>query len=324
MKPTNYIDWDNLKNIPFFLCQVVEDKVYYKGSLINGTLFEYNFKEEIDFEIAEPRRMAVGGKYGVITGLATALQYMKIGDRWEIYIPENFRQTRWNVQCSCYTQVWRGTACFVCRVYQYLYAGAMWIPRFFLMYSEHEYKQLNFRDMKKKIKLYIAVSLDGYIARPDGNLDWLTKYPMPTGTEYGYKDLMDSIDTIIMGGKTYRAVLDMDFEWPYSDKACYIVSHRNTNLTPTKNVKFITENVVETVKALKQQDGKDIWLVGGGQVITLLLNHDLVDEMQICYIPVILGNGIPLFPNQPKESTWKFAGSEAYDSGIVKITYVIG
>ena len=91
------------------------------------------------------------------------------------------------------------------------------------MYSEHEYKQLNFRDMKKKIKLYIAVSLDGYIARPDGNLDWLTKYPMPTGTEYGYKDLMDSIDTIIMGGKTYRAVLDMDFEWPYSDKACYIV-----------------------------------------------------------------------------------------------------
>lgn len=154
--------------------------------------------------------------------------------------------------------------------------------------------------------------------RSDGNLDWLTKYPMPTGTEYGYKDLMDSIDTIIMGGKTYRAVLDMDFEWPYSDKACYIVSHRNTNLTPTKNVKFITENVVETVKALKQQDGKDIWLVGGGQVITLLLNHDLVDEMQICYIPVILGNGIPLFPNQPKESTWKFAGSEAYDSGIVK------
>ena len=138
------------------------------------------------------------------------------------------------------------------------------------------------------------------------------------------QDLMDSIDTIIMGGKTYRAVLDMDFEWPYSDKACYIVSHRNTNLTPTKNVKFITENVVETVKALKQQDGKDIWLVGGGQVITLLLNHDLVDEMQICYIPVILGNGIPLFPNQPKESTWKFAGSEAYDSGIVKITYVIG
>ena len=228
------------------------------------------------------------------------------------------------MECSCYTQVWRGTACFVCRVYQYLYAGAMWIPRFFLMYSEHEYKQLNFRDMKKKIKLYIAVSLDGYIARPDGNLDWLTKYPMPTGTEYGYKDLMDSIDTIIMGGKTYRAVLDMDFEWPYSDKACYIVSHRNTNLTPTKNVKFITENVVETVKALKQQDGKDIWLVGGGQVITLLLNHDLVDEMQICYIPVILGNGIPLFPNQPKESTWKFAGSEAYDSGIVKITYVIG
>lgn len=172
----------------------------------------------------------------------------------------------------------------------------------------------------KKIKLYIAASLDSYIARPDGDLDWLLKYPMPTRTEYGYKDLMDSIDMIIMGVKTYRAVLDMDFEWPYSDKTCFIVSHHSINLTPTKDVKFITENVIETVETLKQQKGKDIWLVGGGEIITLLLNHDLVDEMQICYIPVILGNGIPLFPNQPKESTWKLAESKAYDSRIIKAT----
>jgi dihydrofolate reductase len=173
----------------------------------------------------------------------------------------------------------------------------------------------------KKIKLYIAASLDGYIARPDGNLDWLTKYPMPTGTEYGYKDLMDSVDTIIMGGKTYRAVLDMDFEWPYSGKTCYIVSRRDTNLTPTEDVKFITENIVETIAELKERDGKDIWLVGGGQLVTLLLNHDLVDEMQICFIPVILGDGIPLFPKQPKESNWELTGHTAYDSGILKTDY---
>lgn len=70
---------------PFYTDSV---DVYYKGSLINGTLFDYNFKEEIDFEIAEPRRFAVGGLYGVITGFSTALQHMKKGDRWEIYIPE--------------------------------------------------------------------------------------------------------------------------------------------------------------------------------------------------------------------------------------------
>ncbi|MEA4980005.1 MAG: dihydrofolate reductase family protein [Petrimonas sp.] len=175
----------------------------------------------------------------------------------------------------------------------------------------------------KTIKLYIAASLDGYIARSNGDLDWLLKFPTPTGTEYGYKELMDSIDTIIMGGKTYRAVLDMNFEWPYSDKTCYIISRHNTNLTPTKDVKFITENVVEKIEELKQQDGKDIWLVGGGEIISMLLEAGLVDKLQICYIPVILGKGIRLFPEQPQESTWKLVGSKSYDSGIIKVDYVI-
>ncbi|MCE5179305.1 MAG: hypothetical protein LLF81_09190 [Porphyromonadaceae bacterium] len=87
----------------------------------------------------------------------------------------------------------------------------------------------------KKIKIYIAVSLDGYIARPDGNLDWLNQFPMPTGTEYGYKDLMDSIDIIIMGGKTYREILNMDFEWPYKEKMTYVISQHE--LLPKENIR---------------------------------------------------------------------------------------
>lgn len=174
----------------------------------------------------------------------------------------------------------------------------------------------------KKIKLYIAVSLDGYIARPDGDLDWLTQYPMPTGTEYGYKDLMDSVDTIIMGNSTYQAVIEMDVDWPYKDKSTYVLTRYATNLPPKENVVYLTDDVIETIRQLKQQEGKDIWLVGGGQVITLLLNHDLVDEMQICHIPLILGEGIPLFPNKPKESKWKLTGSTAYNSGILRVDYI--
>lgn len=173
----------------------------------------------------------------------------------------------------------------------------------------------------KKIKVYIAASLDGFIARPDGDLDWLLKYPMPTGTEYGYKDLMDSIDTVIMGGRTYREMLCMDIVWPYKDKKTYIIS-RNSMETK-ENIDFITEDIIERIFELKNESGKDIWLVGGGELITMLLNANLVDELQVSIIPIILGAGIPLFPNTPKESNWKLTGSTAYDSGIVKLDYNI-
>ena len=173
----------------------------------------------------------------------------------------------------------------------------------------------------KKIKLYIAVSLDGYIARPDGGLDWLLKYPMPTGTEYSYKDLMDSIDTIIMGNSTYQELIAMSVDWPYKGKKTYVLTRYKNNLSPKEDVTYLTDNVIRTIRQLKQQEGKDIWLVGGGQVITLLMNHDLVDEMQICFVPVILGEGIPLFPNKPKESQWDLTGNTAYESGILKVDY---
>lgn len=173
----------------------------------------------------------------------------------------------------------------------------------------------------RKIKLYIAISLDGYIARPDGELDWLLKYPMPTGTEYGYKDFTDSIDTIIMGNSTYQEIITMNVDWPYKDTSTYVLTRYKTNLLPKENVTYLSDNVIDAIRRLKQQEGKDIWLMGGGQVVTLLLNQDLVDEMQISYVPVILGEGIPLFPNKPKESKWELTGNTAYDSGIIKVDY---
>lgn len=171
----------------------------------------------------------------------------------------------------------------------------------------------------KKIKLYITASLDGYIARHDGDLDWLMEFPNPSKEDYGYKEFFASIDTVIMGGRTYRDIMCMDVVWPYKDKATYIIT-RNP-VMKRDNVNFITENIIETISQLREEEGKDIWLVGGGELITMLLNQDLVDEMIITYIPVILGNGISLFQNNPKESKWNLVENKSYDNGALSVRY---
>jgi len=171
----------------------------------------------------------------------------------------------------------------------------------------------------KKIKLYIASSIDGYIARTDGDLDWLMEYPINSETNYGYDDFYQSVDTVIMGGRTYRDILNMDVIWPYKDKTTYVITHNPTE--PKENIQFISDNIIKTISQLRNIEGRDIWLVGGGKLITILLNENLIDEMIITTVPVILGNGIPLFPDYPKESKWKLAGSESYKNGVIQVIY---
>jgi dihydrofolate reductase len=171
----------------------------------------------------------------------------------------------------------------------------------------------------KKIILYISTSLDGRIAEPDGGLDWLTEFPNSEKTDYGYKDLLASVDTIIMGGRTYREMLNMDVILPYPKQITHVVSH--TNWGEKDNIKFITKNIIETISELCNQKGKDIWLVGGGELISMLLAADLIDEMQICYFPVILGKGILLFPEQSKESKWELTSNKTYNSGVLMVKY---
>jgi len=173
----------------------------------------------------------------------------------------------------------------------------------------------------KKIKLYIAASIDGYIAQNDGDLDWLMKYPVNIETNYGYDDFFESIDTVIMGGHTYRDILNMDFVWPYKNKTTYIIT-RNP-LILKDGVRFISENIIETVLELQNKTGKNIWLVGGGEIISLFLSHELIDEMIITTIPVILGSGIPLFPKTSKEIKWITKDFQKYPNNVTQIHYVI-
>lgn len=98
-----------------------------------------------------------------------------------------------------------------------------------------------------------------------------------------------------------------------------MVSHKA--IDTKENIEFITDNIIERISDLKNRSSQDIWLAGGGGLITMCINAGLVDEMQICYVPVILGSGIPLFPSNPKESNWELRENIAYASGIIKLSY---
>ena len=171
----------------------------------------------------------------------------------------------------------------------------------------------------KTIKLYIATSIDRYIARNDGDLDWLMKYPINFETNYGYDDFYKSVDTAIMGGRTYRDILNMDVTWPYKDKETYVITRNPVGAK--ESIHFITEDVIENISNLRNKNGKDIWLVGGGKITALLLNENMVDEMIITVIPVVLGSGIALFPDNSKESHWELQGCESYKNGVVQMVY---
>lgn len=173
----------------------------------------------------------------------------------------------------------------------------------------------------KKVKLYIAASIDGFIARNDGDLDWLTEYPNPNRLDYGYSEFNMTIDTVIMGGRTYDSILSMDVTWPYKDKESYIITRRSLQTVPEDTIKPISENIINKIIELKEEPGKNIWLVGGSELISLFMNNSLIDEMIITYIPVILGFGIPLFSHIKEKSSWKVISSSIFDNGVTQTTY---
>jgi dihydrofolate reductase len=172
-----------------------------------------------------------------------------------------------------------------------------------------------------KVILYIACSIDGFIAKADGNLEWLNSIPNPDNIDHGYSDFLKGISIIIMGRRTYSEVLGFGIDWPYSDRITYVVTNNDSFKIETPETYILKGNIVETVNKFKLKSRKDIWLVGGGQLVTFFLNNNLIDKMIISFIPTILGQGIPLFPDKPKETMWNLINNIAYSTGIVTLTY---
>lgn len=175
-----------------------------------------------------------------------------------------------------------------------------------------------------KTVLYIAMSLDGYIAKPDGNLDWLTTVPNPSEGDYGYEDLISKVGTIVMGRRTYKEVIGFGVEWPYPEQETYVVTFNHQLKIESPNTYVLTGDIANFIDRKKQSADKDIWLVGGGQLVTHFINADLIDNMIITIIPKTIGEGIPLFTDLVKETSWQLLETKSYDTGVVNLTYKRG
>ncbi len=171
----------------------------------------------------------------------------------------------------------------------------------------------------RKLKLYIAMTLDGYIAGPNGGIDWLDA---GGDFDYGYKDFYTSIDTTLMGNSTYKMILTFP-KFPYQDKTNYVFT-RDTPPPDTPNVRFVSGDIGAFVRSLKKESGKDIWLVGGGQINTIMLNEGIIDEMILTIFPLTLGEGIPLFAPSAMRSLFKTVDCETYETGLIQWRLVRG
>ena len=176
------------------------------------------------------------------------------------------------------------------------------------------------RRCMKKIILYIATSVDGKIAQSDGSVDWLETIPNPDKIDYGYYNFINSIDTTIQGYSTYQQIIDWDIEFPYKGKINYVLT-RKKNITNTEYVRFVNDKHVEFIEELKKKEGKDIWLIGGGQVNTLLLNANLIDEIHQFIMPIVLGKGIDIFELETCETILNNVDTKLYSNGVVRYKY---
>lgn len=174
-----------------------------------------------------------------------------------------------------------------------------------------------------KVVLYIASSIDGYIAGPKGELDWLNAIEAPKEGDYGYSDLLNRTNVIIMGRKSYDMIIGFGIDWPYPEHKSYVITTDSKYTSSTPNTEIISTNVNEFITQLKLNNDKDIWLMGGGKLISHFLMENLLDEMILTSVPVMLGNGISLFPSSPKGSNWSLLKSEVFETGLVNNTYTL-
>jgi len=172
----------------------------------------------------------------------------------------------------------------------------------------------------RKLKLYIAQTIDGFIATKDGSVDWLSDNDKQEVEEnaYGYLDFYDSIDTTLMGYNTYKAILKFGIPFPYPTKKNYVFS-RNHKKMEDNPVEFISNNITDFVSDLKESEGKDIWLIGGGKINKLLLNANLIDEIIITIKTVVLGQGIPLFAKGTEFKKFKVVKVDTFSDTLVQI-----
>lgn len=170
----------------------------------------------------------------------------------------------------------------------------------------------------RKVILYIAISLDGYIAKPNDDLGFLSMVEQQ-GQDYGYDDFVKTVDTVIIGRKTYEKVISMGFDFPHADKDTYIITR--TARPNIGSVRFYTGNLKSLVDKLKSENGKNIYCDGGAEIVNELLKNDLIDEFIISVVPILVGNGTKLFKDGRPEQKLELISVKSFDKGLTQLHY---
>ena len=168
------------------------------------------------------------------------------------------------------------------------------------------------------ISLYIAQSIDGYIAGPNGEIAFLDKVEDPAGKEdYGYAAFLATVDVVVMGRRTWDFVVGTG-AWHYAGKESWVLT-RQTGLKPLADERFTAFDAQQWRDKGRRQH---VWVAGGGEVNRLFLQHGLFDRLVISTVPVLLGEGLPCFPAGFPASDWKLASTRTYPSGLLQTVHV--
>jgi dihydrofolate reductase len=166
----------------------------------------------------------------------------------------------------------------------------------------------------RRIVYSVACSLDGYIAREDHSYDWI-----PQDQDYGLSEFFKTVDTVLIGRKTHDIMVSAG-QPSFPAMANYVFS-RNSNLPGYKNVRWVRTDPLAFVGELRQQTGKDIWLMGGSDLARFFFEARMVSEVKLAVVPVLLGSGIPLFRRSQSEGALKLVRHKAYSSGVLQLDY---
>jgi len=168
------------------------------------------------------------------------------------------------------------------------------------------------------IRVFIAQSLDGYIARPDGGIDWLRPFD---SVDYGYERFVAEIGTVVMGRASYDLARSFG-DWHYAAQRSLVVTSRPLDDDAPPTVTRVGADFKKLVNALRAAAGKDVWVMGGAKTINTFLAQDAIDRIDLFVVPVLLGEGLPLFAAGRPESALKLAGTQTYDKGLARLSYV--
>jgi dihydrofolate reductase len=174
---------------------------------------------------------------------------------------------------------------------------------------------------ERKIIVHAAASADGYIARPDGSLDWLTSRRAPKGF-YGMPTFIRSVDAKILGRKTFELSVAMGAHFG-TDDPHYVFSHRPPPVSVPPGVHFVSAPIREFCQRLRTEKGKDVWMMGGGEIIASFLDEGEIDEFCVNVIPVFIGDGIPLIARHHREVPLRLQSATSFPDGVVQVRYLV-